>query len=114
MNGYILLVEDDHALRELLVDLLSDAGYLGIGVQSLVEAHATISARRPSLVLLNQRLPDGDGTSLLPALHPVPPPVIVVSGQPAPPVLPAGVVQWLQKPFDLQDLLAAVATHYAP
>ncbi len=114
MDGYILLVEDDHAVRELLVDLLSDAGYQVIGVQSLVEAHATISARQPSLVLLNQRLPDGDGTSLLPALHPAPPPVIVLSGQAAPPVLPAGVLHWLQKPFDLQDLLAAVATYYAP
>jgi DNA-binding response OmpR family regulator len=114
MKSYILLVEDDHAVREFLVDLLSDAGYQVIGVQSLVEAHATLSARRPSLVLLNQRLPDGEGTSLLPALHPDPPPVVVLSGQAAPAALPAEVVQWLQKPFDIQDLLAAVATYYTP
>lgn len=61
----ILVVEDDHSLRTLLVDHLGQFGHEVIGAASGQEARKAERARDPDLVLIDVRLPDCSGIDLL-------------------------------------------------
>lgn len=60
----ILLIEDDPDARQLFAQLLEQAGY---GVQCAEDGEDALEAVgrcRPDLILLDLRLPDGDGAAL--------------------------------------------------
>lgn len=57
----VLVVEDEPALRSYLVPLLQRDGYEADAVGSGAEALASITARRPDIVLLDVGLPDLSG-----------------------------------------------------
>ena len=74
----VLMVEDQPLIRELLCDLVHAWGYAVTGVDTL--AAARTQAVGAGIVLLDLQLPDGEGLSLLPELHQLtPPPMILVS-----------------------------------
>jgi DNA-binding response OmpR family regulator len=108
----ILLVEDEAELATALRAALTRRGFVVDWVPDLAQAQDAI--RDPGLraVLLDRRLPDGDGLALLAPLRalPDPPPVIVLTarGQTAERVqgLDAGADDYLAKPFELDELLA--------
>jgi DNA-binding response OmpR family regulator len=108
----ILLVEDEAELAAALRAALVRRGFVVDWVTRLDEARDAV--RDPGLraVLLDRRLPDGDGLDLLPAMRalPDPPPVIVLTarGQTVERVegLDAGADDYLAKPFELDELLA--------
>jgi two-component system, OmpR family, response regulator len=60
----ILVVDDDDALRCLLVDYLSGHGMQTTGVATATEAVKAVSSEAYSLVVLDLGLPDGDGMDL--------------------------------------------------
>ncbi|CAL8478525.1 MULTISPECIES: response regulator transcription factor [Caballeronia] len=60
----ILVVDDDHSMRILLIEYLSGHGYKADGAASAQEAIGMYAAKRYDLVLLDLGLPDGDGTDL--------------------------------------------------
>ena len=60
----ILVVDDDDALRKLLIDYLSGHGLSVSGVGTATEAVKAVSSNAYSLVLLDLSLPDGDGIDL--------------------------------------------------
>ena len=110
----ILLVEDDPAIRRLLVELLAEEGY---DVHTAGDGQAGVHAARafrPDLILMDLMLPVLDGMEATRQLKADPAtrdiPVIAISAGPNLRIhasdLPAdGVVA---KPFDLDTLLAAI------
>jgi CheY-like chemotaxis protein len=61
----ILVVDDDAAVRGLVVRILRSWGHLVVGeAGSVAEALRCVEALRPDTVLVDIGLPDGDGFSL--------------------------------------------------
>src|SRR5262245_3332320 len=61
----ILVVDDEEAVRELLVRLLQSAGHRVRAVASAREAHAALQESPVSLLITDVKLPDQDGIALL-------------------------------------------------
>ena len=60
-DGYVLLVEDDDDLAEILVAALEDAGYRIVLARNGAEALRTTATAMPALVLLDMFMPVMDG-----------------------------------------------------
>lgn len=135
-----LVVEDDDAIREVLRDLLEDAGYVVQDVADGEDALAILRAHTHGLlVLLDNQLPSLDGAAVLAALdddaagalddaaqgEPIPHAImrhayilLTASPQKITPELAARLArldgQIVAKPFDLTTFTAAVnqAAHH--
>jgi DNA-binding response OmpR family regulator len=107
-----LLVEDEPELGTTLAARLAAEGFVVDHVVSLGEAIEAVLAARHRAVLLDRRLPDGDGLALLPVLktRPSPPPAILLTALDNVPDrvagLEAGAEDHLIKPFAFAELLA--------
>lgn len=67
----ILIVDDDPSVVEMLRQFLAKQGFEPLVAQSGQEAVSVVRRERPALVLLDVRLPDGNGLDLLTQqLHP--------------------------------------------
>jgi FixJ family two-component response regulator len=64
-NSSILVVDDEEAIRELLVRLLQAEGHRVRAVGSAREAHAALKDSPVSLLITDVKLPDQDGIALL-------------------------------------------------
>jgi DNA-binding response OmpR family regulator len=60
----VFVIEDDVATLRLLCDVASDAGWVARGFTRLGEARARIESDPPSLVIVDDDLPDGRGGDL--------------------------------------------------
>ena len=65
----MLLIEDEPEMSRLIARCVSDTGLVVDRVVSLAEAEAALAIKRYALVLLDRRLPDGDGLALLPVVR---------------------------------------------
>ena len=107
----ILVVEDEDAIAEPLVDGLRREGY---AVQRVATGAAALDERlRPDVVLLDLRLPDVDGLDVCRALRersPVPIIVVTARGEEADRVvgLELGADDYVVKPFGLRELIARI------
>jgi DNA-binding response OmpR family regulator len=105
-------VEDEPELGAGLAARLRAEGFVVDHVLDLGEAVEAVLGADYRLVLLDRRLPDGDGLSLLPVLRtrPASPPVIVLTALDDIPDrvagLDAGAEDYLIKPFAIDELLA--------
>lgn len=63
----ILLVEDDYDARAIYRATLKFAGYRVIEAPTVKDARDAVRAFLPDVVVLDCRLPDGDGLQLIPA-----------------------------------------------
>lgn len=63
-DSSILVVDDEEAVRELLVRLLQSAGHRVRAVGSAREAHAALKESPVSLLITDVKLPDQDGIAL--------------------------------------------------
>ncbi len=110
----ILMVEDEPELGATLASRLKNEGFVVDLAASLGEAIEAVLGAEYRLVLLDRRLPDGDGLALLPVLRtrPLPPPAIVLTALEDVPDrvagLDAGAEDYLIKPFAYDELLARV------
>jgi DNA-binding response OmpR family regulator len=108
----ILLIEDEPELGATLAARLNGEGYVVDHFASLGHAIEAVMGADYRAVLLDRRLPDGDGLSLLPVLRTrkSPPPVIVLTALDDVPDrvagLNAGAEDYLIKPFAFDELLA--------
>ena len=64
-DSSILVVDDEEAIRKLLVQLLQSAGHRVRAVGSAREAHAALKESPVSLLITDVKLPDQDGLALL-------------------------------------------------
>jgi len=113
MAGCILVVDDERDIRDAIAELLQDEGYeveeAGDGAEALAKARDC----HPLVVLLDLMMPGMNGWEFRdrqrgdPQLAEIP--VIVVSALGKVPEVDAA--GYLEKPFDLDDLLSAVRRH---
>jgi CheY-like chemotaxis protein/nitrogen-specific signal transduction histidine kinase len=109
----ILVVEDDRPARELLAHQLVEAGYRVAHASTGEQAVALAKELRPAGITLDILLPDGDGLDVLAQLKSLPEtrdiPVIVVSITEHQELgLSLGAIDWVVKPLNRSDFLAAV------
>ena len=106
----ILVVEDEAIMRESLRDWLSDVGYQVETAGGRDKALNIIEARDFSLLILDLRLPGGDGIDLLRQARAKQPQLkgIIITAYPsvqtAVEAMKEGAVDYLTKPFDLNLL----------
>ncbi len=111
---YILVVDDEPDIRELVRDILEDEGYSVSAAENGEAARAALRQRRPDLILLDIWMPDIDGISLLKswAEEGLPCPVIMMSGhgtvETAVEATRLGAYDFLEKPLSLAKLLLTV------
>jgi DNA-binding NtrC family response regulator len=107
----ILVIEDDRTLNRLIIDQLVRLGFEARGVFQKKEALETLAEFEPAVIILDMRLPDADGMSLLPSLAEICPVVILTAygsiGQ-AVSAVKAGASDYLIKPTSPQSLELAV------
>jgi len=111
----ILVVDDEHGIRDLLCEILNDEGHAVEMAENAAQARAARLRERPDLVLLDIWMPDTDGVSLLKewaASGQLTMPVIMMSGhatiETAVEATKIGAMAFLEKPVTLQKLLKAV------
>ena len=103
----ILIVEDDTVLNGLLVKTLRNAGYHVDSVTRLAEARDYLNTHEPTLILLDGRLPDGNGMDLFNEINNLIPVVLMTaygSIREAVSATKAGIAEYLVKPIDLDEL----------
>jgi CheY-like chemotaxis protein len=113
----ILIVDDDDETRLLLGEELRDLGHKSLYAADGVQALSMVRRERPDLILLDLRLPGGDGFMVLERLRRIPEvaftPVIVFSGMRSPDAeeraLMLGAREFIHKSFSGgNDLTAAI------
>ncbi len=110
----LLLVEDEPHLARLIKRNVAAGGFLIDQVDTLADAEEAAKSVPYALVLLDRRLPDGDGLSAIPALRRARPaiPVIVLTALDSVNArvegLDGGADDYLAKPFALDELLARI------
>ncbi|MDE1989956.1 MAG: sigma-54-dependent Fis family transcriptional regulator [Betaproteobacteria bacterium] len=112
----ILIIEDETLFAQAVAKRLEKAGHACARAATLSEGLALAAQQQPDLVLLDLRLPDGDGLERLPALlagHPErTTPVIVMTafGEVADAVraMKLGATDYLKKPIDLEEMVLVV------
>ena len=118
-TGYILILDDDTSIGEVLLDILTDAGYVALTSADASQALETIQSHPPALLLMDLRMPGMSGETFLARLRArgqanLAIVVVTASPQAAAPLLGQGASECLPKPFDLDDLLACVARYVHP
>ena len=116
MSGYVLVVDDEIGIRDLLSEILTEEGYDVHAAENAEEARRYRAQRRPDLVLLDIWMPDTDGVTLLKewaAGGQLTMPVVMMSGHgtidTAVEATKLGAVDFLEKPIALAKLLATVS-----
>jgi chemosensory pili system protein ChpA (sensor histidine kinase/response regulator) len=119
---WILVADDDDAIRQLWTAMLIRAGYRVLTARNGRDALDLMRAVVPNLILLDLRMPEMDGPALLkvvegsPVLQQIP--VLIISGfleDDAPRQFSGlNIMGRLAKPLRMADLLAAVHAALAP
>jgi len=113
-DSAILVVDDDLAILDMIAELLGYEGYQVITCTSGSDALARASNNPPALILLDLMMPQMSGWQVISALRSTPQtrsiPIVLLSARRD---LPAtakelGVEHFLEKPFDLDELLQLI------
>ncbi|AKD24925.1 Response regulator [Polynucleobacter duraquae] len=113
--GHIYLIDDDESIRTSLSRMLKDVGYTVEDYSSALTFLEHSVPVAPAVILLDMQMPDMTGLDLQEKLVHLgrKTPIVFVSGQSHPhqivKSLKRGAVDFLFKPFNLEDLLSAVA-----
>jgi CheY-like chemotaxis protein len=114
-RGVVLVVDDDREVSGTLADILEDAGYQVMVADDGMQALDLLRrGPRPSLVLLDLRMPRMDGFQFQaekqrdPALDGIPVVVFTADRTSAPRAGALDVAAYVEKPARLEDLLAIV------
>jgi two-component system response regulator HydG len=111
----ILVVDDDQTVRETLADYFDTLGYVVRAAATATAGRQAAAEHAPDVVLVDLRLPDASGLTLLEALRADDPElgVIVLTGHADVPTavraMQQGALDFLEKPVDLEALGVAVA-----
>ena len=114
MKPSILIVDDDETIRETLAEFFGALDLPVRAAATATEGRRAIAAHSPDVALVDLRLPDADGLTLLEAIRADDPEVaiIILTGHgdvsTAVRAMQHGAVDFLQKPVDLDALQAAV------
>ncbi|MFO0758800.1 MAG: sigma-54 dependent transcriptional regulator [Byssovorax sp.] len=112
MRPTVLVVDDERIFRVLAEEALTSEGFEVRTASSLARARAELDKASPDVMILDRRLPDGDGIEMLremKAADQITSLVIVVTAygdvENAVEALQAGAVDYLTKPLQVTDLV---------
>ncbi len=110
----IAVIDDDVYIGDLLEEILTRDGYKVVRAYSGTEATMLLASTYVDLVLLDLMLPGLTGEQVLPSLKDIP--VIVISAkvdtQSKVDLLRLGAVDYMTKPFDVDELLARIDVQF--
>ena len=101
----VLIVEDEPVVRSLLTEIFTRRKFIASAAETLTQADALLLRESFDLVMLDIRLPDGDGQQFLERLAAMPerPLVVMVTGygsiESAVACMRAGAFDYVLKPF---------------
>ena len=117
----LCIVEDDPIMGEALRDRLELEGFAVDWHETAGSARAAIAATRYDMLICDDRLPDGTGGELFATLNktgPAVPPTVFITGfgsiDRAVALLKLGAMDYVTKPFDIEELLAKINAHCRP
>ena len=116
IKAQILIVEDQAATADLIIEVLKGDGFEAQCVDTLGKARARIKKTPPDLLILDRNLPDGDGVDLLTEIREDQKlgalPIIILTAKKdvADKVagLRVGADDYVAKPFNTEELVARV------
>ncbi|HWA75615.1 MAG TPA: sigma-54 dependent transcriptional regulator [Polyangiaceae bacterium] len=115
MKPTVLIVDDDRSFRILTETALAGEGFDVRSAATLRKAREELDGGAPDVVILDRRMPDGDGIALLQELNATSSlvtPVIVVTAygdiDSAVAAMQGGAVDYLTKPINVADLLIKI------
>jgi CheY-like chemotaxis protein len=125
MSREIVIVDDHEAVRDALLGMVEEAGYMAVAFSNAMAALTRIAEHPPALVLLDMMMPEVDGADFLRRLGTLRQarsvPVIVVSamghllqGMRKSDVNAAGVAEVLAKPVSYTTLIEAIERVIGP
>lgn len=115
MNERILIIDDEETLCYFLKESLEEKGYQALTAHTAGYGLEVATSRQIDLVLLDLKLPDGNGVDVLRELRKTDSdlPVIVLTGhaavETAVEAMKLGAYDYLEKPVNLAELSAGVA-----
>ncbi len=111
---YILIIDDDIHIGNMLEEVLTNEGYGIYRAYSGTEALLLLSREKPDLILLDLMLPGLNGEDILPLITGIP--VIVMSAKADVDnkvnLLLEGAADYVTKPFHTKELLARIAVQF--
>jgi two-component system response regulator FlrC len=111
MTESVLMVEDDQALREALIDTLRSAGLTVLGASGAADALQLLESKDIALVISDVQMPGQDGYELLSSIKRLRPdlPVVLMTAYgtvaEAVAAMREGATDYIVKPFDAQALI---------
>lgn len=117
----LCIVEDDPIMGEALRDRLELEGFAVDWHETAGSARAAIAGTRYDMLICDDRLPDGTGGELFATLNETVsavPPTVFITGfgsiDRAVALLKLGAMDYVTKPFDIEDLLGKINAHCRP
>ncbi|MGI9487808.1 MAG: ActR/PrrA/RegA family redox response regulator transcription factor [Geminicoccaceae bacterium] len=110
----LLVVDDDAPLRRSLTRALERRGFVVLPAEGLAEGRMLAREHRPEFAVLDMRLAEGSGLDLLKTLREARPEIriVIVTGYgniaTAVAAIKAGAADYLAKPVDADDVVAAL------
>jgi DNA-binding NtrC family response regulator len=110
----LLVIDDESNFVASLVYGLSAHGIEGFGVTTAAEGLAAVRERKPDILLLDQRLPDGLGIDLIAPIRAIDSKlrIVMISAHGDIPTaveaVKRGAADFISKPFDLEDVVTLV------
>jgi len=110
----LLIIDDEASLRDFLSIVFEGEGWRVEAVGSVGDARAAIQRAEPDVVLCDLMLPDGSGIDLIRDVKAGNPSIVFVmitahtSTRSAVEALKAGAVDYIAKPFDIEELKIVV------
>ena len=107
---HVLVVDDDEAVRKACCDVMERKGFAAMGAGSVAAARAILKHQKIDLLLLDLKLPDGGGLTLLEQVKTLYPDTSVVvmtafaTVASAVEAMRIGAADYLTKPFALEEL----------
>jgi DNA-binding response OmpR family regulator len=118
-TGSILVVDHEPTIANLLVEILTEAGYIAYTAPDGAGARVAIARHHPALIVLDVGRPGMQGAALIEHVRAADPamiPIVVMTTalRDTVPLLGLGAAECLAKPFDLDELLSCVARYVQP
>ncbi len=114
ISASLLVVDDDETVRETLAEFFELQGMVVLVAATAAEARAAVARHLPAVVIMDLRLPDAEGLSLLNGLRADDPDgaIILLTGhadvRTAVSAMQGGALDVMEKPVDLETLRDAV------
>lgn len=110
----IVVVDDEHFIVDLLIEVVTDAGHTPIAASNGRDALALAQQHKPALIISDVRMPIMDGIALLHALRADPhiahTPLLLISAHVSRPAFPLDTLTtFAPKPLDLDIIEHALA-----